>query len=334
MAKGIKQSTLIWTVVLVIAAVGVGAFISHGTYSIVGGTGTTPSTTGTCPTSGFTTVSLLGSYISSNGITQTPAVTASVYLAGQSSPVNTITTGATATSTSGEVPCSPPATVYATYGDANSASYYLQATPQTSATGSLTTLYDTNILPVAAVSAPVFINSLTGAYGSNAIYNAAGNFQTYTSTMNLQAGNGVYGNTNIELLFAFNNTEIQSVTVTGTGVSSTSAVTPSGTTYGSGYTLVAYTIPALKFYNSSSYQVIVKTATLNSNTVVANPVQLFLKDSASYMNNGQIISNAYINSQLNSNIGHAVIPVSPASLVVNSGASATAQSSAALIFYS
>jgi hypothetical protein len=335
MAKGIKQSTLIWTIVLVLGAVAVGAYVSHGTtFSITGGTGSTPSTTGTCPTSGFSTVSLLGSYIASNGIVVTPSVTSSVYLAGQSSPVNTVTTGSSATTVSGTVSCSPPQTVYATYGDANSGTYYLQATPQTSATGAVTQLYDTNLLPVAEISAPVFVNSQNGTYASNAIYKNAGNSQTYTSTMNLQAGNGVYGNTNIELLFAYNNTEIQSVTVTGSGASSAPVSIPSGTTYGAGYTLVAYTIPAMKFYNQSSYQVIVKTATLNSNTVVANPVELFIKDSASYMNNGQLVSNAYINSQTNTNIGHAVIPVSPASLIVNSGASATSQSSAAIILYS
>lgn len=332
--RGWKPTQVIALVVVVI----IGAVIltnSSALFSITQGTGSKGTSTGTCPSSGFTTVSLLGSYVASNGVVQTPAVTASVYVAGASSASNTITTGTSATYVGSTISCSPSQTVYATYGDASSSSYYLQQTPSISATGAITQLYDTNLLPVAVISTPVVVNSQNGTYSSNAIYKNAGNSQTYTSTLNLQAGNGVYGNNEIELLFAYNSTEISSVQVTGSGVQSAgSGTVPASTNYQAGYTTKAFIIPSLDYYNQTSLQLVVKTNSLNSNTAVVNPVQLFIKDSASYMNNGQFFNNAFINPVTNTNIGHASIAVSPLSAPIVSGGSSVSLTSAVVQIYS
>ena len=335
MAKGMKTNQAIGLVLVVGVLILAGVYVGSGkTLSVSQSTGQIASSSGTCPTTGFTTVSLLGSYVASNGVVITPAVSSSIYVQGASSPSNTVTTGSSATLVGSTISCSPSQTVYATYGDASSSSYYLQATPAVSATGAITQLFDSNLLPVVAPSSPVFVNSQNGTYASSAIYKSAGNSQVYTTTMNLQAGNGVYGNNKIELLVAYNSTEISSVSITGSGAVSQSAVIPASTTYQSGYTTVAYSIPAIEFYNSTSMQVVVKTNALNSNTAVDNPIQIFLKDSASYLNNGQLFSNQYIDSVTNSNIGHASIAVNPASEVINSGGSAVALSSSAINIYS
>lgn len=328
------------SVTILVAVVFVGIFlITNGSslFSISqqNGTGSRVVSTGTCPSSGFTSVSLLGSYIASNGVVQTPAVSASTYVVGASSPSNTTTTGSSATYVKNTISCSPSQEIYATYGDATSSSYYLQATPSVSATGAITQLFDTNLLPVAVISNPVFVNSQNGTYSSNAIYTKAGNSQTYTSTMNIQAGNGVYGNNEVELLFAYNSSEISSVTVTGNGVQSFgSGIVPASTTYQSGYVTKAYIIPSLAYYNQTSLQVIVKTNTLNANSLVVNPVQLFIKDSASYMNNGQIVNNAFINPITNTNIGHSTVDVSALSAPIVSGGADVSLSSAAIQIYS
>ncbi len=330
--KSSNQSIALVAFVVLAAVVVGGAFVYFISVpaSIGVRTTTTPSQsnqnvgTGTCPSTGSTTLHFLTAYYNTQNILTQVNTSWSLYIQGQPASYSSGTTLASGTSTA-TVPCG--SVVWALFGDGST--YYYSPFPVQSSSGtffptgenvgqtSSYNLYDYAIKPMATLASEVFFNGTS--YSSTAAkYFGIGNGQTVTGTFSAQAGNGYYGDNQIEIVFAYNSLATYAPTLTGPNVNRISAVLPSSVTpefgsTGTGVSLVAYEVPAISFYNyTPTYSFTVQTKTLNSNSLIANPINIYIKDGSNFVNNGQVMTNQFANPNTQASIGQTTVSLTDA----------------------
>jgi len=287
------------------------------------GTGTAINLNGTgqCPTSGLAAVALQATYINTQGILTYVNTPATVYLQGQSTSAGSTTTPSAGSNTV-NVNCGSQIEV--TYGD--NTNYYIDVLPSSTTymkVGQVATFYayDIAIKPVTALQTPSVFNGTT--YSTNAIFRGVTAGTSLPAvTIKLTAGNGVYGNSRIELVDSYNTSEYSSVKITGPGVQTlVPAVLPAGVSTPAGFASFAVTIPALSYSNSTTLTISATTSGLNTNTLVVNPIMLYLKDGVNFVNGGVATPNQFANPLNSTSIGLATVTVGTSgSYATNNGA--------------
>jgi len=303
--------------VVLIAVLFAGAYFgSNGKLFSVGvqtGTGATTQTAtltqsgGVCPvtpTSGFPKLAFAGTYVdpTNNSNVAQPAVSVQAFQVGNpkslTGAINTVAGSGYAWS-NGTATCG--ATIYAIFGD-NTNYYYVQ-TQNFDVNSSTTYIVDSHLLKMANIQAPTYSNGIT--FGASSIsYVNPGNGATITSaTMKLAAGAGQYGVGAIAIDPTFNATEVTSIQVVG-GIQTTQTVVPSSANVPSGFIQSPYLVPALSWYNSTTYSLTIKTSTLNANAVLNNPVNIFTNDQVGYLANGQLTP-SFVNPTTRADLGQS-----------------------------
>lgn len=332
--KGWQPMHVILLVVVLIVAGIVVAKTFNLTLSVAG-TGGSPTPTptqtyssGTCPSTGLTTVQFQGTYLSSLKVVTQVSTTAALYLQGaatQSGSVTTSSSGYTANTLT--VQCG--SSIWALYGDGTT---YYQDPTQTVSVGNSANfqIFSAAIKPMITLQQEVFFNGTTYSTQSKLFGTANGAAKTVQVT--LTAGNGVYCDTLCEFVLAYNASEYSSVTMSSyNGGPVPVQVSPVLTSVMTGdmvkgYATVAYTFPGLSYSNSSTYNINFQASTFNANTVVNVPIQGWIKDGLNYVNNGQVLANQFVNPSTKASIGLTTIELTSLTAAVDGSGSVTTKS--------
>jgi len=200
-------------------------------------------------------------------------------------------------------------TVFAVFGD--NLNYYQTGTSQVQITAASTAITTGQLLKIAALQTPLVANTL-GLFASTTSYYGVTGSPTLNGKLYLAAGAGQYGVGEISVTYAYNTTEINKVTMTGPGVSplpsTVGSPVPPTANVPSQFTTSSYQVPSLSWSNYTTLAYQIQTAALNSNTVINNPINVFINDQVNYIQNGQL-DPLYINPNSKLDMGEAYTSV-------------------------
>lgn len=268
-------------------------------------TATLTSSGGVCPvtpTNGYPKVALAGTYVdpTNNSNVAQPSVAVSVYQVGNPKAIVVTTTNAISgyAYTNGTVTCG--STLYAVFGD--NTNYYDIQTQNFNVNSSITYIVNSHLLKMANIQTPTYSNGIVSGASSITYPDPQGNGATLTTaSVRLAAGAGQYGVGAIAVDPTFNATAYQSIQVVG-GIQTSVTVVPSSANVPTGFIQTPYLVPALSWYNSTTLSFIIKTGTLSPNTVIDNPVNIFVNDQVNFLANGQLTP-SFVNPVTRADLG-------------------------------
>ena len=298
--------------VLILGAVYLG--LNHSTttksigVSLPGQTTTTSPNISYCGSSSTApTLSLTAFYNKTSTVPATPTQIAdaySVYQPGSPLAFASGTTSASAATSVSGVNCGSTYTVF--FG--GNSNYYLTAV---SVTSKQTTQAVTEQLKPISAPTVQFNNGTIAGYVNQSKFYAVPNGYTDTNLqMRISAGSGFWGNPDSVVMFAYNTTQIKSISLN----LPTASVPSSVVSVPAGYATVAYQIPQMSNYQQSTYNPVIMTGTLPSNTLDSSAINVYLISQASYNNNGNLETGLFTNPTSQSAL---VTPVS--SVATSSG---------------
>ena len=162
-------------------------------------------------------------------------------------------------------------------------SYYLVEVPLT-----ITNVTGSKQVILTQISSPAitYNNGTIAGYVKQAVFGGIANGYTETN-LNLkiaQSGYGYFGDPSYALVFAFNSSQISSVTLSEPIAQN---VPLSPLSIPAGFTTVAYSLPSIGNYQSVILNPIVKIGTLNSNSLIASDMDVYAIAQAPFKYNGQ-----------------------------------------------
>ena len=252
-------------------------------------TNTTNSTsTAACSSSVTPTLSLAAYYNNTSTVPSTPTQVATSYEVYQpSSPLvfASGTTSATAATSISDVNCGSSYNVF--LGD--NTNYYLTEVPV-----SISQTNQNVQVKLEAISAPTvqFNNGTIAGYVDQAkLYKVPNGYTDTNLQMRVSAGSGFWGNPKSVIEFAYNSTQIQSIKLS----LPTATVPSSAVSVPAGFATIAYEIPAMSNYEQNTYNPVIVSGTLPSNTLNASAINVYLISESSYNNNGAIETGLFTN---------------------------------------
>ena len=276
---------------------------------------TTPAIVTSCGSSSTApTLSLTAFYNKTTTVPATPTQIAesySVYQPGSPLAFASGTTSASAATSVSGINCGSEYTVF--FG--GNSNYFLTAFSVKSQNNTQGVVKQ--LQPISAPTAK-FNNGTIAGYVGQAKFFAVPNGYTDTNLqMRISAGSGFWGNPDSVVMFAYNTTQIKSISLN----LPTASVPSSVVSIPAGYATVAYQISQMSDYQQNTYNPVFMTGTLPSNTLNASAINVYLISQASYNNNGNLETGLFAN------------PTSQAALVTPVSSVATSSGTGGILVY-